>query len=116
MDGDERDPMTPARAWGSLREGNARFVTGRREHPNQDADHRARLATGQNPFAIVFGCSDSRVAAETIFDRGLGDLFVVRTAGHVGDAEVPGSIGNIGDDVGDVGDVEDKAGPEARAR
>lgn len=84
--------MTPAQAWQSLREGNARFVTGRREHPNQDVDRRAQLARGQNPFAVVFGCSDSRVAAEIIFDRGLGDLFVVRTAGHVVDSGVLGSL------------------------
>lgn len=84
--------MTPAQAWQSLREGNARFVGGRREHPNQDVDRRAQLAAGQNPFAVVFGCSDSRVAAEIIFDRGLGDLFVVRTAGHVVDAGVLGSL------------------------
>jgi len=84
--------MTPAQAWQSLREGNSRFVTGRREHPHQDVDRRAQLAHGQNPFAVVFGCSDSRVAAEIIFDRGLGDLFVVRTAGHVVDAGVLGSL------------------------
>jgi carbonic anhydrase len=84
--------MTPGRAWRALSEGNGRFVTGRREHPNQDIDRRAELAHGQSPFAVVFGCSDSRVAAEIIFDRGLGDLFVVRTAGHVVDSGVLGSI------------------------
>jgi carbonic anhydrase len=84
--------MTPAQAWRSLRDGNARFVDGRHEHPNQDVDRRAQLTGGQNPFAVVFGCSDSRVAAEIIFDRGLGDLFVVRTAGHVVDAGVLGSL------------------------
>ena len=84
--------VTPAQAWQALREGNARFVTGRREHPNQDVDRRAQLAHGQDPFAVVFGCSDSRVAAEIIFDRGLGDLFVVRTAGHVVDSGVLGSL------------------------
>lgn len=84
--------MTPTEAWRALLEGNARFVDGRREHPNQDADRRAQLAAGQNPFAVVFGCSDSRVAAEIVFDRGLGDLFVVRTAGHVVDSGVLGSL------------------------
>jgi carbonic anhydrase len=55
--------------------------------------HRAAVATaGQRPFAVVFGCSDSRLAAEIIFDRGLGDLFVVRTAGHVVGPEVVASI------------------------
>ena len=75
-----------------LMDGNDRFVRGQRCHPNQDADHRAALAPGQRPFAVVFGCSDSRLAAEIIFDRGLGDLFVVRTAGHVSGPEVLGSI------------------------
>jgi len=92
MGGDRQVRVTPAGAWRSLREGNERFVAGEREHPNQDADRRARLAGGQDPFAVVFGCSDSRVAAEIIFDRGLGDLFVVRTAGHVVDLGVLGSI------------------------
>jgi len=85
-------PTTPAQAWQWMREGNTRFVTGGREHPNQDIDRRAELTLGQNPFAVVFGCSDSRVAAEIVFDRGLGDLFVVRTAGHVVDSGVLGSI------------------------
>ena len=52
----------------------------------------ARVAPAQAPFALLFGCSDSRLAAEIIFDRGLGDLFVVRTAGHVMGPEVLGSI------------------------
>ena len=72
--------------------GNRRFVAGTPEHPNQDAARRARTAPGQHPFAVLFGCSDSRLAAEIIFDRGLGDLFVVRTAGHVLGPEVLGSI------------------------
>jgi carbonic anhydrase len=84
--------ITPAEAWHRLRQGNDRFVTGDREHPHQDADRRTRLSAGQDPFAVVFGCSDSRVAAEIVFDRGLGDLFVVRTAGHVVDSGVLGSI------------------------
>ncbi|WP_024285373.1 carbonic anhydrase [Cellulomonas sp. KRMCY2] len=83
---------TPAQAWSALIEGNARFVRGEMEHPSQGVDHRAELSTEQNPFAVVFGCSDSRVAAEIIFDQGLGDLFVVRTAGHVVDTTVIGSI------------------------
>jgi carbonic anhydrase len=85
-------PATPAQAIAELRAGNQRFVTGTARHPNQDADHRAALAEAQTPFAVIFGCSDSRLAAEIIFDRGLGDLFVVRTAGHVVGAEVLGSI------------------------
>ncbi len=84
--------VTPAQAWDALTEGNQRFVNGHRDHPNQDAHRRAQVADEQNPFALLFGCSDSRVAAEIIFDRGLGDLFVVRTAGHVVDDAVLGSI------------------------
>lgn len=84
--------ITPAQAWQAVREGNDRFVSGRRDHPNQDVDRRTQLTHGQDPFAVVFGCSDSRVAAEIIFDRGLGDLFVVRTAGHVVDSGVLGSL------------------------
>ena len=85
-------PRTPAEAWRALQEGNARFVHGDLAHPGQDAARRAELTAGQRPFALVFGCSDSRVAAEIVFDQGLGDLFVVRTAGHVVDSGVLGSI------------------------
>lgn len=72
--------------------GNGRFVAGLPEHPNQDAARRSQVVAQQRPFAVVFGCSDSRLAAEIIFDRGLGDLFVVRTAGHVLGPEILGSI------------------------
>ncbi|MEV0268388.1 carbonic anhydrase [Hamadaea sp. NPDC050747] len=85
-------PVSPADALKLLLDGNDRFVGGDLLHPNQDADRRAVNATGQRPFAVLFGCSDSRLAAEIIFDRGLGDLFVIRTAGHVVGAEVLGSI------------------------
>ncbi|MER5201324.1 carbonic anhydrase [Streptomyces sp. NPDC002884] len=84
-------PM-PRDAFELLMAGNQRFVAGAPEHPNQDATRRAEIAPGQQPFAVLFGCSDSRLAAEIVFDRGLGDLFVVRTAGHVMGAEVLGSI------------------------
>ena len=67
-------------------------MAGEREHPNQDVNQRAKLALKQAPFAVFFGCADSRVAAEIIFDQGLGDLFVVRTAGHVVDSSVLGSM------------------------
>lgn len=83
---------TPAAAFELLLAGNRRFVAGAPQHPNQDAARRAETAPGQRPFAVLFGCSDSRLAAEIIFDRGLGDLFVVRTAGHVVGSEVLGSI------------------------
>ncbi|GIG87644.1 carbonic anhydrase [Plantactinospora endophytica] len=85
-------PATPAEALDELLAGNERFVTGTRIHPHQDAEHRAVVAAAQRPFAVVFGCSDSRLAAEIIFDRGLGDLFVVRTAGHIVGPEVTASI------------------------
>ncbi|WP_326558294.1 carbonic anhydrase [Micromonospora sp. NBC_01796] len=85
-------PASPAAALELLLEGNKRFISGNRLHPHQDADRRTALAPAQRPFAVLFGCSDSRLAAEIIFDRGLGDLFVVRTAGHVVGAEVLGSI------------------------
>ncbi|HEX4811876.1 MAG TPA: carbonic anhydrase [Nonomuraea sp.] len=84
--------LTPDDALAMLLEGNQRFVAGAPEHPNQDAARRAEIAPAQRPFAVLFGCSDSRLAAEIIFDRGLGDLFVVRTAGHVAGTEVLGSI------------------------
>lgn len=85
-------PSTPAQAWSALLAGNDRFVRGEMLHPSQDAAHRAELSASQHPFAVIFGCSDSRVAAEIIFDQGLGDAFVVRTAGHVLDTTVIGSI------------------------
>ncbi len=83
---------SPVTAWKALKEGNERFVAGKPEHPSQSIEHRASLAAEQKPTAVVFGCADSRVAAEIIFDQGLGDMFVVRTAGHVIDAAVLGSI------------------------
>ncbi|MCI0687987.1 MAG: carbonic anhydrase [Sporichthyaceae bacterium] len=90
---DADDPRSsPAAGLAELQAGNRRFVAGTRIHPNQDAEHRAGLADAQDPFAVIFGCSDSRLAAEIIFDQGLGDLFVVRTAGHTIGPEVLGSI------------------------
>ena len=83
---------SPVTAWKALKEGNERFVAGQPQHPSQSIEDRARLASGQTPTAVIFGCGDSRVAAELIFDQGLGDMFVVRTAGHVLDSAVLGSI------------------------
>jgi carbonic anhydrase len=83
---------SPITAWKALTEGNERFVAGMPAHPSQSIEHRASLADGQKPTAVVFGCADSRVAAEIIFDQGLGNMFVVRTAGHVLDSAVLGSI------------------------
>jgi carbonic anhydrase len=92
MTSEHERPTGPAEALAELLAGNERFVTGGRIHPHQDAERRAALAEAQRPFAVVFGCSDSRLAAEIIFDRGLGDLFVVRTAGHIVGPEVLASI------------------------
>lgn len=84
--------IRPSDAWQRLREGNTRFVSGNALHPNQDASRRSALVNSQNPFALIFGCADSRLAAEIIFDLGLGDAFVVRTAGHAIDDAVLGSL------------------------
>ncbi|HAQ59145.1 MAG TPA: carbonic anhydrase [Microbacterium sp.] len=72
--------------------GNARFVAGEPLHPRQDVERRHQTAAGQKPRAALFGCSDSRLAAEIIFDKGLGDLFVVRNAGQVISDSVVGSL------------------------
>ena len=73
-------------------EGNRRFVSGAPAHPRQDVERRTELASSQHPTAALFGCSDSRLAAEIIFDQGLGDLFVVRNAGQVISDSVIGSL------------------------
>ncbi|KPG09842.1 carbonic anhydrase, partial [Mycobacteroides immunogenum] len=67
----------PRSAWKALEEGNQRFVGGFPQHPSQSIARRAELANGQHPNVLLFGCSDSRVAAEIIFDQGLGDMFIV---------------------------------------
>jgi carbonic anhydrase len=87
-----KDKRTPSAALAALLRGNRRFVDGNPVHPNQDLGRRQQTAHGQEPFAVIFGCMDSRVAAEIVFDRGLGDLAVVRTAGHVVDGSVLGSL------------------------
>jgi carbonic anhydrase len=75
--------MTPAETWTALRDGNHRFVNSAPLHPNQSSARRTAVANGQRPIAALFGCSDSRLAAEIIFDLGLGDLFVVRNMGQI---------------------------------
>lgn len=75
--------VTPQEAWDALSAGNQRFIGGGPQHPRQDVDRRSELAVVQAPDAALFGCSDSRLAAEIIFDAGLGDLFVARNMGHV---------------------------------
>jgi len=84
--------LTGAEALQRLMDGNARFVAGLVTHPDQTTERRLALAGGQNPFAIVLTCSDSRVAPELFFDQGLGDLFVIRNAGNVLDDHVIGSM------------------------
>lgn len=83
---------SPAQAWREMRRGNERFVAGEPRHPRQDVERRAELAGAQFPHAALFGCSDSRLAAEIIFDKGLGDLFVIRNAGQVISSSVLGSL------------------------
>jgi carbonic anhydrase len=76
-----------------LKEGNARYVAGTEQKPNQDRQRRSLTASqGQQPFAAVLACSDSRVPVELIFDRGIGDIFVVRVAGNVAGPTEMGSI------------------------
>lgn len=83
---------TPAMAWQEMVRGNERFVSGHPAHPRQDVERREQLAERQAPHAALFGCSDSRLAAEIIFDKGIGDLFVVRNAGQVMSDSVFGSL------------------------
>lgn len=83
---------TPTQAWAEMLEGNRRFVAGDPQHPHQDVARRNEIAISQTPRAALFGCSDSRLAAEIIFDMGLGDLFVVRNAGQVTGESIMGSL------------------------
>ena len=72
-----------------LRKGNGRFASNNQQH---DTRHERRFVDGQEPFAIILGCSDSRVPAEIVFDQGLGDLFVIRVAGNI---VAPSQIGSV---------------------
>src|SRR5687767_3620023 len=85
--------IPPREALQRLRDGNARFVAGRVSRTSM-ADHARRneIADNQEPFAIILGCSDSRVPAEIVFDQGLGDLFVIRVAGNI---VAPSQIGSV---------------------
>jgi carbonic anhydrase len=83
---------TPADGVARLKAGNARFVANPAEALAIDADKRAALAKGQSPFATILSCADSRVPPEVIFHAGLGELFVVRAAGHVADHSVLASV------------------------
>ncbi len=85
--------LTAQEALERLKVGNQRFVQGETTHPKLLTHHeRAEMAQDQNPFAIVLGCSDSRVPAEMVFDQGLGDLFVIRVAGNI---VAPSQVGSV---------------------
>ena len=75
-----------------LQEGNSRFVSNQSGPALWNSERRAQLVTGQEPFAIVLGCSDSRVPAELVFDQGFGDLFVIRVAGNI---VAPSQVGSV---------------------
>src|SRR5512143_112398 len=85
--------MIPAReALERLKDGNRRFVSNSSNSSRELDSKRAELATRQEPFAVILGCSDSRVPAELVFDQGLGDLFVIRVAGNI---VAPSQVGSV---------------------
>ncbi len=88
----KKNQVTPAQALQWLKEGNLRFAHGKTAKPHQDINRIKEVAQQQNPFATIVGCSDSRVPNEIIFDQGLGDLFIIRTAGQVSTFASWGSI------------------------
>lgn len=83
---------TPQQVWDTLKEGNQRFAADNPARPNTDSQRRSLLVEGQDPRVVVLSCSDSRVPAELVFDLGLGDAFVIRTAGQVIDNAVLASV------------------------
>lgn len=85
-------PQTPEEAIARLKEGNARFINDQSAHPNREDNRKIIQAQKQTPFASIMSCSDSRVPSEIIFDQGLGDLFIVRTAGQ---AAATASFGSL---------------------
>lgn len=89
---DSKLPISPEEAIVLLKEGNQRFVSGKSIKPHQDINRIKEVAAGQYPFATIIGCSDSRVPNEIIFDQGVGDLFIIRTAGQVSTYASWGSI------------------------
>jgi carbonic anhydrase len=85
--------LTAVEALGRLHEGNRRFVANRSTLSGfSSAARRVELVAGQEPFAIILGCSDSRVPAELVFDQGFGDLFVIRVAGNI---VAPSQVGSV---------------------
>ena len=89
---EEKSGITGEQALQKLMEGNARYASGNASHPDQSVERRSELIAGQHPFAVIVGCSDSRIAPEVLFDQGLGDIFVIRTAGQVLDDVAIASI------------------------
>jgi carbonic anhydrase len=85
-------PVSAAEALTRLKQGNRRFARGKVRHAHEAASWRNHLKSGQQPFATILACSDSRVPPELVFDQGLGDLFVIRVAGNVVASDVVGSI------------------------
>jgi len=85
LSSEEGSKISGEQALVKLMDGNARFSSGNASHPDQTFERRSELVAGQQPFAVVVGCSDSRIPPEVIFDQGLGDIFVIRTAGQVMD-------------------------------
>lgn len=85
-------PTTPREARDSLLAGNRRFLDDEPIGPNRGLDRMAALARGQQPWATILGCADSRVPLEILFDAGFGDIFVVRVAGNVASSETLASI------------------------
>ncbi|UXE62569.1 MAG: carbonic anhydrase [Woronichinia naegeliana WA131] len=84
--------ITPDEALKKLVEGNDRFVNQKRTNRNQTKERLVEVAKGQEPFAAILGCADSRVPGEIVFDQGLGDLFVCRVAGNIATPEDVGSL------------------------
>jgi len=76
----------------TLLDGNKRFAAMKQTHPNQDRVCRDEVKGGQKPFAVVVGCSDSRIPPEILFDQGIGDLFIIRLAGNIVDDTALGSV------------------------
>ncbi len=90
---DQTKPVvTPDEALNRLKVGNERFVTSKESSSKPNAARRAETAADQHPFATVVACADSRTAPEIVFDQGIGDLFVIRTAGNLVDDYALGSI------------------------
>jgi len=88
----DQPSVAPAEAISKLKEGNGRYTSGSLQHPDQTTERRTELENVQHPFAVIVGCSDSRVPPEIVFDQGLGDLFIVQVAGNVINDEGLGSI------------------------